>query len=67
MNWHPIAAVLIVLFMLYTAYEAAVSFALIPRKYPDGKKKGPTYSPGESLWAVASVWGIGIFFLLSLG
>lgn len=64
MNWLVVAQIAVVVFMAYTAYEAARAFQLVPVR-GSKRRRGSTYSPGESLWLVGSVWGMGIFLLLS--
>ncbi len=51
MNWLVIALLGGVIFVAYALYQAVVSFTWSKAK-TDRLRRGPTFSPGESLWMV---------------
>lgn len=51
MNWTVIALITAALFVLYSVYQAAIAFRLMP---PHKERQGhrPYFSPGEAMWLV---------------
>jgi hypothetical protein len=51
MDWTVIALITAALFVLYSVYQVAVAFRLVPHTR-NGRPTGPTFSPGEAMWLV---------------
>lgn len=53
MNWTAIALVVAAIFVLYAVTQAVLAFTWSPARTTK-RRRGPTYSPGETLWLVIS-------------